>query len=345
MSSVTASVWAVLGILDAVAPRGPARLVLARAAGLDAEALRRPDDRIPARRVAALLEAAARHADDPFLGLHLAQRNAPERFGLLGFIFRASATLREAYLRAIRFAPLWNGGLRAHLEENRTLARIVTLPALPGLGRRSSGLRHLFEFVQGGFLIGARRALDRPVAARRVAFWTAAPPDPAPLRAFFGEHLEFAAPRSEIVLDRTLLDEPLTGTEAGLAAVLTRHAEAMLAQLPSAPGPLTQRVSETLWHCLPDGVPSLGALAQRLAMSERTFQRRLGAEGVTLHELVDGTRRDMATRLLTDPQRSATEVAFLTGFSEASSFWRAFRRWTGTTPAGYRRTHARTVAH
>jgi AraC-like DNA-binding protein len=332
----TASVWAVLGILDAVAARGPVRSALARVAGLDAEALRRPDDRLPARRVVALLDAAARQAGDDFFGLHLAQRNAPQRFGILGFIFRASGTLREAYARMVRFGPLWNGGLRMHLEEAGALAHVVTLPAISGLRGRSLGARQLFELVQGGLLIGARRALDRPVVPRRVAFVTAAPPDPGPLRAFFGERLEFGAPRSEIVLDRSLLNEPLTGAEAGLAAVLTRHAEAMLGQLPAAPGPLTRRVHEVLWQCLPDGVPSLRALARRLAVSERTLQRRLAAEGRTLQALVEEARRELATRLLTDPQLSATEVAFLTGFSDASAFWRAFRRWTGTTPADFR---------
>ncbi len=335
--TATASVWSVLGILDAVAPRGPARLALARTAGLDAEALGRPDDRLPARRVVALLAAAARHAGDDHLGLHLAERDAPERFGILGFIFRASGTLREAYARMARFGPLWNGGLRMHVEERGALARMVTLPAIPGLGGRSAGARQLFELVQGGLLIGARRALDRPVTPRRVAFITAAPRDPGALRAFFGTRLEFSAPRNEIVLDRRLLDERLTGAEAGLASVLTRHAEAMLAQLPAALGPFTRRVHEELWQCFPDGVPDLRALARRLAVGERTLQRRLAAEGTTLQGLVEDARRELATRLLSDPRLSATEVAFLTGFSDASAFWRAFRRWTGTTPADFRR--------
>jgi AraC-like DNA-binding protein len=337
--TATASVWAVLSILDTVAPRGSVRLDLARAARLDADALGRPDDRIPARRVVGLLAAVARHTGDDLVGLHLAQRDAPERFGILGFIFRASATLREAYARMVRFAPLWNEGLRLHIDESGALASLVTVPAMAGLGRRSPGARQLFELVRGGLLIAAGRALDYHVSARRVAFTTTAPRDPRPLLEFFGEQLEFAAPRNEIVLDRVLLDEPLTGAETGLAAVLTRHAEAMLAQLPTSPGPFTQRVREEMWPCLPDGVPSLEALARRIAVSQRTLQRRLDAEGVTLRELVEDTRRELALQLLTDPQLSATEVAFLTGFSEASAFWRAFRRWTGTTPADYR--HAR----
>jgi AraC-like DNA-binding protein len=166
---------------------------------------------------------------------------------------------------------------------------------------------------------------------------TTAPADLGPLQAFFGGVLEFGAPRGELVLDRALLAEPLTGAEAGLASALAQHAEAMLARLPAAPGPLTQRLRQELWRCLPDGVPGLAVLARRLGTSQRTLQRRLGLEGVTLQGQIEEVRRELALRLLTDARLSATEIAFLTGFSEASAFYRAFRRWTGTTPAGYRR--------
>ncbi|MGH7820591.1 MAG: helix-turn-helix domain-containing protein, partial [Candidatus Binatia bacterium] len=63
--------------------------------------------------------------------------------------------------------------------------------------------------------------------------------------------------------------------------------------------------------------------------------------GSTLQHLVEEGRRELALRFLTDPRLSATEVAFLTGFSDPSAFYRAFRRWTGTTPAGYRQALAR----
>lgn len=331
----TASVWAVLGILDTVAPRGPERAALAGAAGLDLDALRAPDDRVPAQRLTALLEAAARRSGDDFLGLHLGQRNAPARFGLLGFVFRSSGSLREAYARMTRFAPLWHDGLRIEVEERAGTARLLTL-VVGRVGRRSSGTRHLVELIQTGLLIGARRALDRPIAPRQVSFVHTAPRDVRPLVEFFGERLDFGAAHNEIVLERALLDEALTGAEAGLAAVLTRHAEAMLRRLPASPGQTTELVRQELWRRLPDGVPTLDALARRLALSPRTLQRRLGAEGVSLESIVQEARRELAIQLLGDTSLSASEVALLTGFSEASAFWRAFRRWTGRTPAEYR---------
>jgi AraC-like DNA-binding protein len=71
-------------------------------------------------------------------------------------------------------------------------------------------------------------------------------------------------------------------------------------------------------------------------MSERTLHRRLSERGMTFKSLVDETRRHVAENLLRDSRYTATEVAFLTGFSEQSAFNRAFKRWTGQTPTGFR---------
>ena len=77
-------------------------------------------------------------------------------------------------------------------------------------------------------------------------------------------------------------------------------------------------------------------VARRLAMSERTLHRRLSERGLTFKSLVDSTRRHVAENLLRDSRYTATEVAFLTGFSEQSAFTRAFRRWAGQTPRSFR---------
>jgi AraC-like DNA-binding protein len=71
-------------------------------------------------------------------------------------------------------------------------------------------------------------------------------------------------------------------------------------------------------------------------MSRRTLQRLLHAGGTTFTDLVDGLPRDLATRYFREPALAIAEVAFLLGFSEASAFHRAFKRWRGTTPSAYR---------
>jgi len=85
--------------------------------------------------------------------------------------------------------------------------------------------------------------------------------------------------------------------------------------------------------------PSCAFVAKRVALSERTLQRKLKREGINLRAVVDGVRRELALKLLTDPELSVAQVAEAVGFREATSLVRALRRWTGESPTGYRLRH------
>ncbi|MBK6533536.1 MAG: helix-turn-helix transcriptional regulator [Deltaproteobacteria bacterium] len=82
---------------------------------------------------------------------------------------------------------------------------------------------------------------------------------------------------------------------------------------------------------------TLKRVAAQLRMSERSLQRRLADEGESFDAIVDALRRDLALRYLADPKIAVAEVAYLLGYSEPSPFHRAFKRWTGRTPAEARR--------
>jgi AraC-like DNA-binding protein len=94
----------------------------------------------------------------------------------------------------------------------------------------------------------------------------------------------------------------------------------------------TDRVRAALLELLPAGRPDAGAVARRLALSSRTLQRRLAGEGTTFQAVLDRTRLALAHSYLNRPEVTVAEVAFLLGYDEPSSFYRAFHRWSGTTP-------------
>jgi AraC-like DNA-binding protein len=90
---------------------------------------------------------------------------------------------------------------------------------------------------------------------------------------------------------------------------------------------------------LPDlGQPGIETVARALNLSMRTLQRRLEDEGTTFSGLWDDLRHQRAKRLLLDRRLAIKQVAVMLGFSEPSTFYRAFRRWTGVTPAHFRRS-------
>lgn len=94
----------------------------------------------------------------------------------------------------------------------------------------------------------------------------------------------------------------------------------------------TDRVRAVLLELLPAGRTDAAAVARRLALSARTLQRRLAEEGTTFQAVLDRTRLALAHHYLDRPDVTVAEVAFLLGYDEPSSFYRAFHRWSGTTP-------------
>jgi AraC-like DNA-binding protein len=179
----------------------------------------------------------------------------------------------------------------------------------------------------------------RQIAAARVApaavsFRHPRPATVAGHRAFFGCPVTFEARIDALRFGDGALATPTRLGDEGLSAFLTAHLDELRERHadPSA----SARVRGAVVDSLPDGLPRASRIARRLGMSERTLQRRLAEEGHTFQALADGARREAAESLLVGGDHSLGEVAFLTGFSDQSAFQRAFKRWTGRTPAAFR---------
>jgi AraC-like DNA-binding protein len=95
-------------------------------------------------------------------------------------------------------------------------------------------------------------------------------------------------------------------------------------------------VRGAIWSLLGDGTPSLSRVAGALRVAPRTLQRRLAAEGTSLQREIEEIRKTMAIATLRDRSISTADVAFLLGYAEPSTFFRSFKRWTGTTPRQFR---------
>jgi AraC-like DNA-binding protein len=109
-------------------------------------------------------------------------------------------------------------------------------------------------------------------------------------------------------------------------------------QIQRAPigGRMSDRVRGIATLLLRDGEPSASTTASRMKMSVRTLNRALAAEGTSYRAILDQLRHELACRHLVDSRLSICEIAFLLGFSDMSAFYRAFKRWTGRTPAEFR---------
>jgi AraC-like DNA-binding protein len=138
-----------------------------------------------------------------------------------------------------------------------------------------------------------------------------------------------------MIIDPDSWRMPVRSADTFLHATL----EAMTGQLhltrPDG-SPLERALRARLRDALAQGSADAQRLALLLGVSERTLQRRLGELGRRFSEVVEDFRREEAARLLNTPGVHLVEIASRLGYAEQTSFTRAFRRWTGTTPARWR---------
>jgi AraC-like DNA-binding protein len=303
--------------------------ILARAQ-LSEELLRHKSQRIPVEQELALWREADAVSGDPTLGLRIAKHFEPGVLGSLGYLLRNSEHLLALAERAQRFCRLMDDlahvEVRAEGDEARlTFARRGHYPV------PESGVECLFAVA---FITG--HAMWPTARARRVTFTHKQRGELAPYESRFGCRVVFGAEENAIVFDEPWLRAPAENADPKLARVLEAHTEHLLAQLP-VPHSFVELAREELRKALGAGEARPEALARALRVSERTLRRRLQQEGVSYQALLDDVRHGLARALVLRPDLSIAQVAEQLGFSEVSTFYRAFKRWTGLTPAQFQK--------
>lgn len=286
--------------------------------------------RFPARRWQQLLERASDYLRDPRLGLHLGQTVTAAHFGVMGYVFHNCADLGATFERYRRFERLVYD-----MEPVRFSLDADTLMLEWGVGHGRPGPL-VDETAITAMLQLARALTGERIAPISVHFVNPAPATPEPYRDYFHCPVYFDQPHTIVRVPRSVLTLPLQQADPALLRLLESQAEAMLAQLP-ADESLEEAVRRSVVRALPEGASGLEAVAADLGLSARTLHRRLAARGANFRALRSDALRQVAERHLADPRLTLADIALLLGYSEQSAFTRAFRRWTGRSPAGYRR--------
>jgi AraC-like DNA-binding protein len=156
----------------------------------------------------------------------------------------------------------------------------------------------------------------------------------AAYKAYLGCTL-MAADQIQIAFSAQDARRPFLTENMAMWAAFEPALNSRLSELDAQAG-MRERVRAVLLEMLPAGHCSIEAVAQRLAVSKRSLQRQLADESVGFQEVLSGVRQELALHYLSRTDISAGEISWLLGFQESNSFIRAFRSWTGTTPAAYR---------
>jgi AraC-like DNA-binding protein len=272
---------------------------------------------------------------DPGLGLTLGFGHAEGMLQLLGYMLLSSQTLLEAFEICQRYSTLIVDDLRVELVQSdaRTHFRFSFHPASSPESRR---------FGEDLVAALALRIAKHHVPKLLVSELRLRQPEPSYRKRFeehFGSKVRFGCEHNELVLPTSAMQQVQPHADPRMLASLAGSADRFLRDRP-APS-FANRVRLLLSQMTDQPELEAKDVATKLGMSERMLRRRLQPEGVSLRELIDESRMRAACQGLTLPNTSIKDVAERLGYSEPSAFHRAFKRWTGTTPADYQRMNER----
>ena len=300
--------------------------------GLDAEGHWDPKSMLPADSYYIMLERLASQTDATDLPIRVGASMQLDENGALGLAFKAATTLGGSFQRVERYARLWTSVVEYELRPDPR----GTLFILHRSGDRRLGLRLSNEATLASAVSIARQVSPMRVVPLEVLVQHPAPKSTASHTSYFGCSVRFGADLDALLFSRETLMQPNILGDEGISRYLISHLDAELAEI-AEDAPLVARAKDAIAQALSEGAPKMADIARGLGLSARSFHRRLSEQGMSFQSLTEDTRRDLAVGLLRDDAHSLAEIAFLTGFSEQSSFTRAFKRWVGTTPASYRK--------
>ncbi|AZF05341.1 AraC family transcriptional regulator [Pseudomonas sp. R5-89-07] len=315
-------------LLQSCAP-GEATAEALNKVGIDPALLEQPSARVPATAYARLWRLLARRRDDEFFGMDPRKLKS----GSLAFLCRASMaqpSLVAGLETGLDFLSLMLERMPAQLVRQQSLAEIVLLESEPEPKRAFTYFTY-WMIVHGVACWLAGRRI--PILA--IEMRCARPDFCDDYQVMFSDNLRFDRPRTRMIFSAECLDQPIKRTAQELQRFLSQAPANILVKYRD-PQSLASRIKHDLRQMPAHTWPETEGLATTLCISASTLRRRLAEEGQTYQGLKDSVRKELAVVWLAEPQISFAQIAERLGFADTSSFYKAFRKWSGSNPGHYR---------
>jgi AraC-like DNA-binding protein len=277
------------------------------------------------------LEDASR---DPAIGLKLGTEDRVERYDPIALAAVSAASFRDALQRLARYKQL-TCPEAVELEERGTECRVQFRWLLAQDTEPPVLIDVCFAWVAGiarrgtGGLVKPKRLELRGAARNRRTY-----------EAHFGCPAKFDSRQNTIVFARADLDRPFLTYNAELFATVAPQLEAELSQALASKA-IGEQVKGVVKRLLAGRRPNIQDVARELRLSTRTLQRRLTEDGATFQQLIQEARRELARHYLLHSPLELNQTAYLLGYEDAHSFFRAFHGWEGSSPGQWRARHVR----
>lgn len=272
--------------------------------------------------------------EDPNIGLLLGQEVELSDLGALGHAIGSAQTVGQALNTLSRFMVVLSQSSSVDIEISCNRIEVKYKITEPSVIYK----RQDTEFVLSTLVKQLAVMANTVICPVKVFFEHQKPSDIVLHKSIFNCPLHFDQGFNAVIFDEGILDLPILSGDERLYIALEPYLEKMREERLDnlSDEKILTKVTRLIALQLSNGVPSLDDISSELNMSRRTLQRRLRQFDVEFSALLDDVRRELALEYVNKGEYSVTEVSLLLGYSEVSSFSRAFKRWTGETPQKYR---------
>jgi len=298
-------------------------------AGIDLDLFHDPDNIIPYAARGHLLNVCAARTGCDHFGLLLGQQGSLSSFGLIGFLAQQSPDVGSALRSLQRYFHLHTQGARINVIVEGRWARLSYHTYEPHV----EAIRLLEDGAMAWAFNLLRELCGSDFKPSEVRFVHGVPEDRRPYRRLFKTSISFNSANDGLYFPSDLLNQPLKRADAKLHRLLQKEVDRLQARYQDNFLDHFERVLHSILWIRPATADEVAAL---FSISSRTLNRRLNTFDTTFKEVADEVRCQIACQILNDSEIQLEELSGLLHFSDASSFIKAFKRWTGTTPARWR---------
>jgi AraC-like DNA-binding protein len=298
--------------------------------GVDPQAARAPDERVPVETYLLIQDEAARFIRDPYLGLHMGEFADAGSWSILGYMMMNCKTLGEAFVKAGKYSRIIGNLIdaRAEIKFGKIRAVYFTPPHAPAMSH------HCYESTISSSVRMMRNLTGEPLNPVEVTFKHPQPESTAEYERIFRCPVHFSHKDNSLTLDWNIANLPVRMANPILLEHFEKYAQDFMAQM-ERKDEYIRAVTKIILSELDDENLSIEKVAKEMAISVRTLQNRLDAEGAVFSDLLRDIRARLAKKYIRE-EYSVEQITYLLGFSEPSVFRKAFKKWVGITPREYR---------
>ncbi len=266
--------------------------------------------------------------------IRVGQEMKIDDYGVLGLSWRTCSKAGEIFERCERYFFMLSNTYVFKVIRGEEFSQIQ-------LNRKAyrRGVALSNEATFSATVVVLQAMTETNIGPVQVAFQHGPPQDLSSYTTGFKCPILFNQPENVITYTTTDLDTRTAKADESINRFLVERVAEETKGMEISPGKIAMDVAQLIKNALPGGIPGIEQVGEQMGMSSRTLTRRLSENGVTFRDLIKQTQEDIARDLLLKTPQTVGEIAFQAGFSEQSAFSRAFKRWTGQSPAEFRKVH------